>query len=276
MSNCIFPQAKAAIILHFRGWPAICSVCFGACNSLRHQAQSMWSTTPKSPPLFPDNHSPFSFSYVCFLCTFVFQYAAWWSIIWQRMSQAVKNKSSSCWRSSICWYLRQTNAEDCVPSPASLHAAVGSRNTWSLPDWHIHFLSFMSKQSRLLAFEKIMLRNLLPATPRLVSEIYLADLSGKSHSWFPCASLQFKRDSIPFCTYWKNKYFIIFLSVLQLHFSLFPAVLGILPCTASDLPFSPAFYIHLTRVINFSVNQEGLEKGISLKLPGMSCTGTED
>lgn len=98
-----------------------------------------------------------------------------------------------------------------LPSPAALHAAAGSRNIWSLPDWHIHYwLSFIRKQSCLLAFEKIMLRNLLPATPSLVSEIYLADLSGKSHSWFPCASFQSKRDSIPFCKYWKKQVFYYF------------------------------------------------------------------
>lgn len=185
------------------------------------------------------------------------------------MSQAVKNKSSSCWRSSIRWYLRQTTAEDSLfspfllPSPTTLNAATGNRNILPLPDWHIHYsLSFTSKQSCRSAFEKVMLRN-IPTRPSprfCFRDIYLAEVSGKKSDYFhvfPCS-----RDSVPCCKYLKPKYFIIFLFALQLHISLFLAVLGVFPPTASHLPFCPAHPIYLTWVVNFSVNPEGLGKGI--------------
>lgn len=100
-----------------------------------------------------------------------------------------------------------------LPAPTPQNTAAGSRNTSSLPDRHIHYsLSFTSKQSCTVAFEKVMLRNLSThPNPRSgFRDIYLSEVTGKTSDYFhafPCSM----RDSVPCCKYLSPKYFIIFL-----------------------------------------------------------------
>lgn len=106
-----------------------------------------------------------------------------------------------------------------LPAPTPQNTAAGSRNTSSLPDRHIHYsLSFTSKQSCTVAFEKVMLRNLSThPNPRSgFRDIYLSEVTGKTSDYFhafPCSM----RDSVPCCKYLSPKYFIIFLFALVTH-----------------------------------------------------------
>lgn len=169
MSNCAFVQLKAAIIiLHFLGWPAVCSGCFRACNSLRQQAQSMWSRTPKSHLSSQTTTPPFrsvtlaSSAHSCFNMQLDGQSSDKGWVKQLKINPAVAEGAAFADTQDK---LLPRTLSLFAPSPTTLNTAAGSRNTSSLPDWHIRYsLSFTSKQSCTLAFEKVTLRN-LPSHP---------------------------------------------------------------------------------------------------------------